>query len=70
MSKIERLQISIAIPGWGTQSFGGPHSHVLMEVTVPIWNHEVCVSSFTDTIFDETLCAGGYDGGKDSCQVF
>ncbi|CAB3233372.1 unnamed protein product [Arctia plantaginis] len=54
--------------GWGTQSFGGPHSHVLMEVTVPIWDHDVCVSSFTDTIFDETICAGGYEGGKDSCQ--
>ncbi|XP_049884832.1 venom protease-like [Pectinophora gossypiella] len=59
---------SAIIIGWGTQWYGGPHSPVLMEVSVPIWDHKTCVDSFTDSIFDETLCAGGHEGGKDACQ--
>lgn len=55
--------------GWGTQFFGGPHSKVLLEVPVPIWDQQRCVNSFVDSIFDETLCAGGYEGGRDACQV-
>ncbi|XP_075984579.1 venom protease-like [Anticarsia gemmatalis] len=54
--------------GWGTQQFGGPHSTVLMEVTVPVWDQETCAASFTDSVFDENICAGGHEGGKDSCQ--
>ncbi|XP_047537458.1 venom protease-like [Vanessa atalanta] len=56
------------IIGWGTLWYGGPHSNVLMEVSVPIWNHQTCVNSFSDSIFNETLCAGGKDGGRDACQ--
>ncbi|XP_026332036.1 venom protease-like [Hyposmocoma kahamanoa] len=54
--------------GWGTKMYGGPHSNVLMEVGVPVWDHEKCVNSFVDSVFNETLCAGGYEGGKDACQ--
>ncbi|XP_022114790.2 venom protease [Pieris rapae] len=54
--------------GWGTQFYGGPHSDVLMEVSVPVWNHDECVRSFADSVFQETLCAGGKEGGKDACQ--
>ncbi|KAG7309280.1 hypothetical protein JYU34_005220 [Plutella xylostella] len=56
------------IIGWGTQFFGGPHSHVLMEVPVPVWEHQHCVRSFVDSIFEESLCAGAYEGGRDACQ--
>lgn len=49
--------------------YGGPHSNVLMEVTVPIWEHKKCVESFTAAVFEENICAGGPEGGKDSCQV-
>lgn len=49
--------------------YGGPHSNVLMEVGVPVWDHEKCVTSFVDSVFDETLCAGGFEGGKDACQA-
>ena len=55
--------------GWGTQFFGGPFSPVLMEVTVPIWNHQDCQASYTNRIYDTVMCAGSYAGGKDSCQV-
>ncbi|XP_032522290.2 venom protease-like [Danaus plexippus] len=54
--------------GWGTQWYGGPASHVLMEVSVPIWTREKCTPAFSDSVFNETLCAGGPNGGKDACQ--
>ena len=55
--------------GWGTTTYAGPYSDVLMEVSVPVWNLEDCVKSFSDSVFNETICAGGKEGGKDSCQV-
>ncbi|XP_035453235.1 venom protease [Spodoptera frugiperda] len=58
----------VTVIGWGTQWYGGPHSSVLMEVTVPVWDHDKCVAAFTENIFNETLCAGGLEGGKDACQ--
>ncbi|CAH2054371.1 unnamed protein product, partial [Iphiclides podalirius] len=54
--------------GWGTKFYGGPHSNVLMEVSVPIWEHKKCTESFTAAVFEENICAGGPEGGKDSCQ--
>ncbi|CAG4966376.1 unnamed protein product [Parnassius apollo] len=54
--------------GWGTKFYGGPHSDVLMEVSVPVWEHQRCADSFTASIFEENLCAGGPEGGRDSCQ--
>ncbi|XP_028038913.1 venom protease-like [Bombyx mandarina] len=54
--------------GWGTQWYGGPHSNVLMEVSVPVWEHKKCVDAFVDSVFTETVCAGGLEGGKDACQ--
>lgn len=50
------------VTGWGTQSFGGPHSKILMEVTVPIWNQKQCRDTFTHRVFDSVMCAGGYEG--------
>ncbi|KAG5681288.1 hypothetical protein PVAND_010739 [Polypedilum vanderplanki] len=52
--------------GWGTQFFGGPHSSILMEVTVPIWKNEDCQKKYAHRIHDSVLCAG--DTNLDSCQ--
>ncbi|KPI98729.1 Proclotting enzyme [Papilio xuthus] len=60
-------KIAIVI-GWGTKFYGGPHSDVLLEVSVPVWEHSKCQESFTATVFEENMCAGGPEGGKDSCQ--
>lgn len=54
--------------GWGTLSYGGPASNVLMEVPIPVWPQDQCESAFAQAIFDQNLCAGAYEGGKDSCQ--
>lgn len=54
------------VVGWGTQFFGGPHSDVLMEVTVPIWNNSHCQAVYVHKIHDTVLCAG--TTGLDSCQ--
>lgn len=51
------------------QEFAGPASSVLREVQVPVWNHEVCAKNYLQTIFDTNVCAAGFEGGKDSCQV-
>ncbi|PSN40451.1 Proclotting enzyme [Blattella germanica] len=56
------------VTGWGTVSYGGPASDVLMEVVVPVWKQKRCVDRFTQPILDTVLCAGAYEGGKDSCQ--
>lgn len=56
------------IIGWGSMFFGGPHSHTLMEVSVPVWNQQQCDRSFVHRIPDTVLCAGAFEGGRDSCQ--
>lgn len=57
------------VTGWGTQSFGGPTSNVLMEVSMPVWTQQRCKDSFAQRITANVICAGGYEGGRDSCQV-
>ncbi|KAG6448119.1 venom protease [Manduca sexta] len=59
---------TVTVIGWGTQWYGGPHSHVLMEVSFPIWTHQNCIEVHTNSIFDESICAGGHEGGRDACQ--
>jgi hypothetical protein len=63
------LLVHVLIAGWGTLSYGGPVSAVLMEVAVPVWNQQRCVRRYTQPIIETNLCAGAYEGGKDSCQV-
>ncbi|XP_023246420.1 proclotting enzyme-like [Copidosoma floridanum] len=55
--------------GWGTTSFGGATSYVLLEVKVPIWPLSECVDKFTQEISDKNLCAAVYTGNGDACQV-
>ncbi|XP_046686836.1 proclotting enzyme-like [Homalodisca vitripennis] len=56
------------VTGWGKLEFGGRSPNVLMEVPIPIWEQKRCSPNFAQTIFDTNLCAGAYEGGKDSCQ--
>ncbi len=59
-------QMSI-VTGWGSTGEGGSAAVVLMEVSVPIVDNEVCNRSY-GTINENMLCAGYAEGGKDSCQ--
>ncbi|XP_058116986.1 proclotting enzyme-like [Anopheles ziemanni] len=56
------------VTGWGTQFFGGPNSPILMEVKIPIWSNEQCQDVYVNRVYNTTMCAGDYAGGKDSCQ--
>ncbi|XP_015109806.1 venom protease [Diachasma alloeum] len=56
------------VAGWGTQYYGGPASSILMEVSVPVWPHDLCKRTMTPKVSRNTLCAGAYQGGRDSCQ--
>ncbi|KAG5871729.1 hypothetical protein JTB14_008727 [Gonioctena quinquepunctata] len=58
---------TVIVAGWGQLYFSGPLSEVLLQVSVPVWPHEKCVSSFVQRITDDNICAAGYEGGKDSC---
>ena len=55
--------------GWGTTSFGGSSSDVLLEVLLPVWKQTECGSALGRPITEKQLCAGYKAGGKDSCQV-
>lgn len=59
------------VTGWGAVKEGGPVSHTLQEVTVPILSNAECRSMKYPSrrITDNMLCAGFKEGGKDSCQV-
>ncbi|XP_049863595.1 proclotting enzyme-like [Schistocerca gregaria] len=56
------------VTGWGSIQFGGPGSPVLRQVGIPVWPHQRCEPLFSQPILDTHLCAGAYEGGKDSCQ--
>jgi len=48
--------------GWGTTSYGGELSDVLMEVPLPIVTKAKC------KVAASSICAGYDEGGKDTCQ--
>ena len=70
--------------GWGTTSYGGSLSDVLLEVEVTVVTNEQCKTDMADyyaydyyydydydmddLITDGMICAGGVEG-KDGCQV-
>lgn len=56
------------VTGWGTMSYGGPAATVLMEVGIPLWSNSECQKRYSQPILKTAVCAGGYEGGKDSCQ--
>ncbi|CAH1400728.1 unnamed protein product [Nezara viridula] len=55
------------VAGWGQIQFKGTYSKVLLEVSLPIWEHEKCQHRFIEPIFCTNICAGFEEGGKDSC---
>lgn len=50
--------------GWGSTSFLGETSSVLMQVSVPIVDQEVCRQNYRGKINHEMVCAGYEQGGK------
>ncbi|EDW73880.1 uncharacterized protein Dwil_GK19455 [Drosophila willistoni] len=63
------------ISGWGTTTYHGSSSYVLLAVDVPIVSNEVCDADYEDyedglfNITSSMLCAGVRGvGGKDACQ--
>lgn len=58
-----------SLSGWGQTTFGGEVSNVLQEVAIPVWEHDQCVSAFSQPIFKTNICAASFEGGKDSCLV-
>lgn len=69
-ANLDFVNVTATVTGWGRQGYGTVNtSNVLMEVSLPVWDNEQCAKSFSQTITKNVLCAAGYDGGKDSCQV-
>ncbi|KAM8708114.1 hypothetical protein ACLKA7_015134 [Drosophila subpalustris] len=56
------------VMGWGTQTFNGAHSKILMETKLPVWKQSDCEASMVERIPKTTICAGLPEGGQDSCQ--
>ncbi|KAL4112622.1 hypothetical protein QTP88_016371 [Uroleucon formosanum] len=67
-TNMEVYSRNAVVAGWGQTAYGGKVSNVLQEVTVPIWEHDQCVSAFSQPISKTNLCAASYEGGKDSCK--
>ncbi|CAH1253893.1 ST14 [Branchiostoma lanceolatum] len=57
------------VTGWGRTSESGPQPDVLQELKVGLIPSEVCNStvSYNGRITDNMICAGHWEGGKDSC---
>ena len=63
------------VSGWGMNNEDysvGEKPDVLQSVEVPIWDNEVCQSSYkglmkSNKIYESQMCAGEKNGGFDSC---
>jgi serine protease 27 len=59
--------------GWTNEDLSiGEKPNVLQTVDVPVWQNEECQKSYkdlmkTNKISESQMCAGGRDGGVDSC---
>ncbi|XP_063243651.1 phenoloxidase-activating factor 2-like isoform X2 [Bacillus rossius redtenbacheri] len=66
------LNTSCVVTGWGRSTEGAPHSVVLKEVPLPLWNNSNCQvalrKQFGDTYIlpESTICAG--TEGRDACD--
>lgn len=56
------------VTGWGTTSYGGPVSNVLLQVAVPLQTDAACKIAYPGEVGKTEICAGYPKGGKDSCQ--
>ncbi|KAI1289996.1 Proclotting enzyme [Halotydeus destructor] len=74
MDKNEYVGEMTTVTGWGTTSFGGNLSQILMEVEVPVVGTEECNAAYKSEmpsggeINHSNICSGYDEGGKDSCQ--
>lgn len=58
---------SVTTIGWGTTSYGGDASDVLLEATVGVVDNPDCAEAYGEgEIYDDMICAAGQ--GKDACQ--
>ncbi|CAI9572888.1 unnamed protein product [Staurois parvus] len=60
----------VVISGWGKQ-FLKRLPEALMEIEIPVVDHEVCKSGYLKigrVLTDDMLCAGLREGGKDACS--
>uniref|UniRef100_A0A8D8RCZ6 Venom serine protease 34 n=1 Tax=Cacopsylla melanoneura TaxID=428564 RepID=A0A8D8RCZ6_9HEMI len=58
--------LNVTVLGWGTTSFGGPTSKVLMETTLQVKAISECREVFRD-VWDKQLCT--YGKNTDACQA-
>jgi trypsin len=58
--------VSVTVIGFGATKFGGSVSSALLEVTVPVVDHDTCESSYGQLNDTVQVCAG--EEGQDSCQ--
>lgn len=57
------------VSGWGHVREGGPSSHDLRMLWVPVMKREDCLRFYGNAVKPGMYCAGYTEGGKDSCQV-
>ncbi len=56
--------------GWGTTSSGGDISSNLKDVDLVVYDSNLCsgVAASSKKNWDSQICAGYWQGGKDTCQ--
>lgn len=70
-SSLDDAGVTAHVMGWGTTSYEGELSDVLLEVYVPVISNTVCnePSHYWGAVTNNMICAGDIvDGGEDSCQ--
>jgi len=59
---------SVIVAGWGTMSQGGESPDVMHDVTISMLDYSDCNSAYEGSVLQGMVCAGVWEGGKDSCQ--
>lgn len=56
------------VAGWGSLKSGGSYSSTLQNVKITVYNSSFCNRIFSRKNWTTQICAGEYEGGKDTCQ--
>jgi len=59
---------SVIVAGWGTMSEGGESPDVMHDVTISMLDFADCNTAYEGGLLQGMVCAGVWEGGKDSCQ--